>query len=148
MSMHLPAVLEKKAKWYIARCPVLDVYSQGETEEQAKKNLSEALAMFFISCHERGTLDAVLKDCGFLPDYSPNLAKETLDHAGYIDVPLPFLAIWATQSHATHNPCLMESPGMHFLTRWIYFRKTGRISSFIRKTGRASSHSYSNLLRH
>ena len=90
-SMHLTAVLEKKEKWYIARCPVLDVYSQGETEEQAKKNLSEALAMFLISCHERGTLDAVLKNCGFVPDYSPTLAKETIDHAGYIDVPLPFL---------------------------------------------------------
>ena len=88
-SIHLPAVIEKKKKWYIARCPVLDVYSQGETEEQAKKNLSEALAMFLISCHERGTLDAVLKDCGFAPDYS--LAQETVDLAEYIDVPIPFL---------------------------------------------------------
>ena len=90
-SMHLPAVLDKKKKWYVARCPVLDVCSQGETAEQAKKSLSEALALFLLSCHERGTLDAVLKDCGFVPDYLSAIAKETVDHAGYIDVPIPFL---------------------------------------------------------
>lgn len=45
-SMHLPAVLEKKEKWYIARCPVLDVYSQGETEEQAKKTFLKRLPCF------------------------------------------------------------------------------------------------------
>ena len=33
--------------------------------EEAKKNIAEALFMFFRSCFERGTLDAVLKQCGF-----------------------------------------------------------------------------------
>jgi len=41
------------------------VHSQGKTEVQAKKNLIEALSLFLESCHERGTLDAMLKECGF-----------------------------------------------------------------------------------
>jgi predicted RNase H-like HicB family nuclease len=56
-----PCKLTKRKNWTLASCPVLDVHSQGETETQAKKNLAEALSLFLISCYERGTLDAVLK---------------------------------------------------------------------------------------
>ena len=63
----LPLKIEKKEKWYISSCPILDVFSQGKSREEAQDNLSEALSLFFISCFERGTLDEVLKDCGFSP---------------------------------------------------------------------------------
>ena len=53
---------------YIAHCPALDVFSQGETEAAAVENLAEALQLFVESCRERGTLDAVLKECGFQVD--------------------------------------------------------------------------------
>jgi predicted RNase H-like HicB family nuclease len=90
-TMHLPAVIVKKEKWYVSSCPALDVYSQGDTEEEAKKNLSEALAMFLISCHERGTLDTVLKECGFVPGYLAPGAPAMFKESDYIDVPLPFV---------------------------------------------------------
>ena len=90
-NMRLPAVIVKKAKWYTSYCPALDVASQGATEEEAKKNLSEALFAFLISCHERGVLDAVLKECGFVPDYSASQKTSNLDDSEYIDVPLPFI---------------------------------------------------------
>ncbi|MBN1662883.1 MAG: type II toxin-antitoxin system HicB family antitoxin [Deltaproteobacteria bacterium] len=90
-SMHLPAILVKKEKWYVANCPVLDISSQGKTEDDAKKNLSEAIASFMISCHERGTLDAVLKNCGFVPDYSTPPISPMVEDTDYIDVPLPFI---------------------------------------------------------
>ena len=67
LRLQLPVRIERKDKWYIASCPVLDVFSQGKTEEKAKKNLTEALSTFLISCFERGTLEAVLKQCGFKP---------------------------------------------------------------------------------
>ena len=65
MEIKLPAKIIKKSKWYVASCTVLDVSSQGSTEKKAKNNLIEALSLFFISCIERNTLDAVLKECGF-----------------------------------------------------------------------------------
>ena len=91
-NLHLPASVTKKRKWFVASCPILDVHSQGETEEQAKKNLAEALALFFISCHERGTLDAILKECGFMPLYpsSPPKKMSLIPESEYINVPIPF----------------------------------------------------------
>lgn len=65
MKFELPVTFKKKAKWYVAYCPILDTYSQGETEEKAKNNLIETLKLFFISCIERNILDTVMKECGF-----------------------------------------------------------------------------------
>lgn len=75
ITFHFPIQLVQKERWYVASCPVLDVYSQGETSEQAQKNLIEALTLFLTSCFERGTLDAVLKESGFRP-YQPSLPPE------------------------------------------------------------------------
>ena len=89
----LPIKFTHRKNWVVASCTILDVHSQGENERKAKKNLAEALSLFFISCFERGTLDAVLKQCGFKarrlppkPAAKPALAKEN-----YINVPIPFL---------------------------------------------------------
>jgi predicted RNase H-like HicB family nuclease len=60
LTIQLSFEIIKKEKWYLAACPALDVFSQGETEKQAEKNLQEALCLFLTSCAERGTLDAVL----------------------------------------------------------------------------------------
>ena len=90
----LPVKITKKRKWFIASCPILDIVSQGETEASAKKNLKEALSLFFLSCFERGSLDAVLKQCGFKaappvsekPRVKPVVSKEE-----YLNIPIPFL---------------------------------------------------------
>ena len=65
ISIDLPGMVKKSGEYYISSCPVLDVHSQGETQEKALKNLKEALTLFFASCFERGTLHEVLKNCGF-----------------------------------------------------------------------------------
>lgn len=75
ITFQFPLQIIQKERWYVASCPVLDVYSQGETSEQARKNLIEALTLFITSCFERGTLDAVLKESGFRP-YQPSLPTE------------------------------------------------------------------------
>lgn len=90
---NLPIKITKRRKWILASCPVLDIHSQGDTVEQAKENLAEALSLFFISCFERGTLDIVLKECGFkavqpLPSEIKNPIVERED---YINVPIPFV---------------------------------------------------------
>ena len=93
-SLTVPVKITRKKKWYLASCPILDVHSQGESERKAKKNLGEALSLFLISCFERGTLDAVLKSCGFKAAYPPStpLKKRPLvKKEDYINVPIPFL---------------------------------------------------------
>ena len=95
ITFHLPVQIVKKERWHVASCEVFDVYSQGDSQEQAKQNLAEALTLFLSSCFERGTLDAVLKECGFHPQHA-----ELRPEGDVIDVPLHLL-----QSPAYSAPC-------------------------------------------
>ena len=90
-NVSLPFTVKKKDKYYVTCCPVLDVWSQGETRERAIENLREALQLFLLDCFERGTLDKVLKESGFsaLKTRTPVNKKTDLRHE--IDVPLPFV---------------------------------------------------------
>ena len=45
---------------YLSSCPALDVFSQGDTEEEAANHLLDALSGFLDTCQEMGTLDSVL----------------------------------------------------------------------------------------
>lgn len=45
----LTAVIEREDDVYVALCPEVDIASQGDTVESAKKNLVEALELFFES---------------------------------------------------------------------------------------------------
>ena len=42
----LTAIIEREDKAYVALCPELDVASQGDTVEEARRNLQEALELF------------------------------------------------------------------------------------------------------
>lgn len=41
------AIIEHEGDGYVALCPELDIASQGDTVEEAKNNLSEAVELFF-----------------------------------------------------------------------------------------------------
>ena len=43
----LTAIIEREDDIYVALCPEVDVASQGQTVEEAKSNLVEALELFF-----------------------------------------------------------------------------------------------------
>ncbi len=47
MKKYLTAILNKEDDMYVALCPELDIASQGRTVEEAKRNLSEAVELFF-----------------------------------------------------------------------------------------------------
>lgn len=91
-SAQLPVFLKRKKNHYLASCPLLDVHSQGENEKQAKQNLADALVLFFETCFEMGTLDDVLKDCGFhsLDMQSPS-KKKAIKYHDFVDVSLPLV---------------------------------------------------------
>jgi len=41
------AIIEREDDGYVSLCPELDVASQGDTVEEAKANLQEAIELFF-----------------------------------------------------------------------------------------------------
>jgi predicted RNase H-like HicB family nuclease len=46
-TLQLTAIIERESDGYVALCPELDIASQGDTVEQARHNIVEALELFF-----------------------------------------------------------------------------------------------------
>ena len=46
MTRYLTAIIEREGDGYVALCPELDVASQGDTIEEARKNIREAVELF------------------------------------------------------------------------------------------------------
>ena len=47
MKRQLTAIIEREGSGYVSLCPEVDIASQGDTIDEAKKNLCEALELFF-----------------------------------------------------------------------------------------------------
>lgn len=47
MRKQLTAIIEREGDGYVSLCPELDIASQGDTIEDARNNLREALELFF-----------------------------------------------------------------------------------------------------
>jgi len=43
----LTTIIDKEGSGYVALCPELDIASQGDTIEEARSNLQEAVELFF-----------------------------------------------------------------------------------------------------
>lgn len=89
----VPIVIEEAddIEGYYAECPPLEIISQGGNKREAEKNIKDAVEAFLFSCFERGTLNDVLKECGFKPvqgTYKSTAFKGTRNTKS-IDVPLP-----------------------------------------------------------
>ncbi len=48
----LTAIIEREGDGYVALCPELDIASQGDTIEEARANLIEALELFYEMASE------------------------------------------------------------------------------------------------
>jgi len=46
-TQQLTAIIEREADSYVGLCPEFDIASQGNTIEEARANLTEALTLFF-----------------------------------------------------------------------------------------------------
>jgi len=89
--------VKREGDVFVSRCPALDVYSQGDTADEAERNVVEAVQLFLESCYERGVLEQVLKDCGFHPDRNGRIEE---DDGHVVEVPLPLLAANQGKGHA------------------------------------------------
>jgi len=47
MERELTAIIEREGDGYVALCPEVEVASQGDTVDEARANLCEALELFF-----------------------------------------------------------------------------------------------------
>jgi predicted RNase H-like HicB family nuclease len=53
MKYNLTAIIEREGDGYVSLCPELDIASQGDTVEEARKNLAEALELFFETASKK-----------------------------------------------------------------------------------------------
>ena len=61
MTRQLTAIIEREDNNYVALCPEVDIVSQGNSIEEAKKNLQEALELFF-ECASQEEINSRLHD--------------------------------------------------------------------------------------
>ena len=47
MQKQMTAIIEREGNGYVSFCPELDIASQGDTVQEARENLREALELFF-----------------------------------------------------------------------------------------------------
>jgi predicted RNase H-like HicB family nuclease len=47
MKRQLTAIIEREGTGYVSLCPELDIASQGDSVQEARENLKEALELFF-----------------------------------------------------------------------------------------------------
>lgn len=57
--IELTAVIEKEDNIYISLCPELDIASQGDTADEAKSNLIEALELFYEMASEKEIISRI-----------------------------------------------------------------------------------------
>ena len=55
----------KEGKTYVAYVPSLDVSSCGATDEEARRNIRDAVRGFLATSADMGTLDEILQEAGY-----------------------------------------------------------------------------------
>ena len=58
----LTAIIEREGNGYVSLCPELDIASQGETIEEARNNLQEALELFFETASDSEIKERLLDE--------------------------------------------------------------------------------------
>jgi predicted RNase H-like HicB family nuclease len=55
----------KEGDAYVAHAPALDVSSCGATDEEARRNIRDAVRGFLAASADMGTLDEILREAGY-----------------------------------------------------------------------------------
>lgn len=84
VSINMPRNIQVKCEifreddLYVSICPKLNLSSFGDTIEEAKKSLQEALLAFLEECEEMNTLEIVLQEAGFIKENNAWLPRKPL----------------------------------------------------------------------
>ena len=65
MKLKVTEEIWKEGGMYVSYCPELDVASCGESAEQAKENLHEAILITIEETQKMGTFDQFIQEAGF-----------------------------------------------------------------------------------
>ena len=65
LTVKLQALVYQDEDAWVARCPSLDIASQGLSQDEALNALREAVAGWIDSCFDRGVLREALEECGW-----------------------------------------------------------------------------------
>ncbi|MEH2246118.1 type II toxin-antitoxin system HicB family antitoxin [Nostoc sp.] len=58
----ITAIIEREEKGYVSLCPEFDIASQGDTIEEARSNLVEALELFFETADPSEVQDRLITE--------------------------------------------------------------------------------------
>jgi len=72
------AEIFREGDLYVALCPELNVSSFGETVEEAKCSLHEAVEAFIEECEVMGTLEEVMEEAGFVKEHDTWVSRKPL----------------------------------------------------------------------
>ena len=89
-TVSFPIEVKKEVRYYLASCPTLDVWTCGKTQQSAIESLKDTLQLFLTHCFDHGTLEMVLKGCGFTT-LKKTPCQDSARPLNEIDVPLPFV---------------------------------------------------------
>jgi predicted RNase H-like HicB family nuclease len=89
-TVSFPIEVKKEVRYYFASCPTLDVWACGKTQQSAVESLKDTLQLFLTYCVDHGTLETVLKGCGFT-SLKKSLCQDSAMRLNEIDIPLPFV---------------------------------------------------------
>ncbi|MER2527415.1 MAG: type II toxin-antitoxin system HicA family toxin [Candidatus Competibacter denitrificans] len=64
MQRRQTAIIERESDGYVSLCPELDIASQGNTVQEARDNLQEALALFFETASPEEIQQRLHKEIG------------------------------------------------------------------------------------
>lgn len=56
---------DEESQVYVGFCPSLQIYAQGNTNEEAERSLKSAITLFVRNCFKRNILEKFLKARGF-----------------------------------------------------------------------------------
>jgi predicted RNase H-like HicB family nuclease len=65
IKIEFTAQIWREDKMFIAQAMPLDVVSAGKSPEEARRALDEAVELFLETAKEHGSLDDILKECGY-----------------------------------------------------------------------------------
>ena len=60
---------------FVGYCPLLNIYSQGDTDAEAEKAIIDAAQLFIVTCYRRNTLGKLLRNRGMV-DAAPRPVEE------------------------------------------------------------------------
>jgi len=91
-TVEMPVAVLQEGEFFVAKCP-LGVVSQGDSQDAAFKNLTEALQLFIETCFEQGIIEQVMKQKGFSLEGGFESADVSSDYPdGTLNVPFSLIA--------------------------------------------------------